>query len=114
MQIVISDAAQRALSERLTAANAKLKVVYDTDGCGCAVSGVVQLWQVDAVGPNDKIAHDGPVSVIYEARQEVFFEEQIKLDYREADRSFSLKSNNQIYNPSMRIIDRVGGVTLGE
>ncbi len=108
MQITVTPDAQHALERKLPADSRLVKVVYDTDGCGCAVSGVVQLWHVDAVDPLDQVASDGPVRVIYEARQEVFFEDHVKLDYDEAGRSFSLKSNNQIYNPSMRLVEKTG------
>lgn len=108
MNVTITNQALEKLQEKLPESSRLLKLVYDTEGCGCAVSGVASLWHVDAELPQDKVAHDGAIKLIYESRQEVFFEDQMKLDFNERDNSFSLKSNNQIYNPSMQIVEKIG------
>jgi uncharacterized protein YqkB len=88
-----------------------LKVVYDTEGCGCAVNGVVQLWRTDGITDGDVIGYDQAIRIVYAARQEVFFEDQLTLGYNKTDRAFGLKSKNQIYHPSLPIINKTGGST---
>ena len=109
MQIEVSESAlkQLELHKRQNAPRMFVKIAYDTEGCGCAVNGVVQLWQVNQLTSDDHIAFDGPVTLIYDQRQEVFFEDHIRLDYNESSAAFSLKSHNQIYNPSMQIMNKM-------
>jgi uncharacterized protein YqkB len=91
----------------------RLKLLYDTDGCGCAVNGIAQLWAVDdAGGPQvetSTVTTDGlfpPLEVVYEKRHEVFFEERLTIDFDSASRAFVIKSNGQYYNPSCSIVER--------
>lgn len=88
-----------------------IKVAYDIEGCGCAVDGVVQLWEVSEMTSDDRIAYDEAATIIYDRRQEVFFEDIIRLDYNEAQYAYAIKSDNQIYHPALRIIDKTGGMS---
>lgn len=91
-----------------------IKIVYDTEGCGCAVNGVVLLWHTRSMSSEDRIGYDQEVRIVYAARQEVFFEDQLKLDYNSIGQAFVLKSNNQIYNAALSIIDKTGGISVWE
>ncbi|MEX1029181.1 MAG: iron-sulfur cluster biosynthesis family protein [Paenibacillaceae bacterium] len=86
-----------------------IKIVYDTEGCGCAVNGVVQLWRTDGMSSEDEIGYDQDIRIVYAARQEVFFEDQLTLGYNKIGRAFELKSKSQIYNSSIPLIDKTGG-----
>lgn len=87
-----------------------IKIVYDTEGCGCAVNGLVQLWHTLGISSEDMIGYDQEIRIVYEARQEVFFEDQITLGYNSTGRAFVLKSSSQIYNSSVSLIDKTGGL----
>ncbi len=87
-----------------------IKIVYDTEGCGCAVNGVVQLWVTNSMSPEDKVGYDREIRIVYAARQEVFFEDQLILGYHPTGRAFVLKSNSQIYNSSISLINKTGGL----
>jgi uncharacterized protein YqkB len=90
-----------------SAAPYRIKLVYDSEGCGCAVDGVPQLWVVDQAEPGDSETEAFPIPVLYESRQAVFFEEEaMTVDYNATKRAFSLKSKQQIYNNLMRLIDK--------
>lgn len=82
------------------------KLVYDSEGCGCAVSGVPALWAVEAPLADDVKAEGGPVRVWYEKRHEVFFDERMRVDYDAAGRRFRLLSDGQIYTNRLAVVDR--------
>jgi len=94
-------AAERLASELDT--GVKLKLIYDTEGCGCAVNGVPALHAVRAAEPGDMKADGGPFEVWYTPQQAVFFEERLTIDCREGKTSYTLRSDNQIYTTSLRV-----------
>ncbi|MDF2718670.1 MAG: iron-sulfur cluster biosynthesis protein, partial [Paenibacillus sp.] len=83
-----------------------IKLAYDTDGCGCAVNGVAALWIVDSPEEDDQLASSNLFTVFYDPRQELFFEDKLTVDRKPEQQSLILKSSQQTYNPSMRLIDR--------
>jgi len=109
MRIDPTETAIERLNHSLPIDGSLLKIAYDIEGCGCAVDGVVQLWLVGERLPEDRTAYDGRVKFIYDHRQEVFFEDIIKLDYNEKNCCFTLRSNSQIYNTALQIINKIGG-----
>jgi uncharacterized protein YqkB len=82
----------------------KLKLLHDTEGCGCVMSGVPALQLVHAISVDDKVADGEPFSFLYEPRHEVFYEPRMKVDYNEAASSFSLRSDSQTYTTQLRLI----------
>lgn len=110
MRIEVTPAAAAKLAEVVPpGSDGLLKIVYDTEGCGCAVSGVPQLWLVDQSGPADaSVDCELPVRFRIDPRQEVFFEERLTLDYNRESRGFILKSDSQIYHHSLSITDKRG------
>lgn len=105
MHITFTDSAKQQLSY-LYDGNVLLSLVYDTEGCGCAVNGVPTLWLVSEAESTDSEAEAEPFKVIYSPKHEIFFEENLKIDYDISKKSYILKSNNQIYNASMNLIDK--------
>jgi uncharacterized protein YqkB len=109
MRIEPSTEAVNQLLEFYHAEPRLLKIAYDSEGCGCAVSGIAQLWQVGATHVDDMIVCDGPVTILIETRHEVFFDEVMRLDYSPDRKCFILKSDGQIYHNSLRVINKTGG-----
>lgn len=87
-------------------ATGKLKLAYDTDGCGCAVNGVAALWLVDVPESNDTVHACDPFEVWIDRKQEVFFEESMTIDYKAEGVRFILRSNSQTYNAHMSLVDK--------
>lgn len=87
-------------------AGGTLRLVYDSEGCGCAVNGVPSLWLVTNPEPKDLHADAEPFKVVFSPKHEVFFEDELKIDYRADKKSYILKSNGQIYNAGMDLIDK--------
>ncbi|WP_164716301.1 iron-sulfur cluster biosynthesis family protein [Paenibacillus whitsoniae] len=106
MNITFTESAVARLTPSLKEPGTFLRLVFDTEGCGCSVNGVPTLWLVSETAAGDLSAATNFVPVYYKAKDEIFFEEHMKLDFNEATKSYILKSNNQIYNATMSLVDR--------
>ena len=98
--------AEAALRARFGADVAGFRLVYDTEGCGCAVNGVPALWAVDGPMPGDVEADSGPLALWIDEQQSVFFDEALKLDFRPDRQSYTLASDNQTYTTRLVVEDR--------
>ena len=105
MHITFTDEAIAAMQSRCGPA-AKLKLVFDSEGCGCAVSGVPTFWLVSGPDRADARAETNAFEVYYEERHAVFFEDDLTVDVVPAGRDFRLKSKQQIYNGSTAVVDK--------
>jgi uncharacterized protein YqkB len=83
-----------------------LKLKYDTDGCGCVVSGVTTLWIVDEKEGDDVTIETNFVPVLVEKTKQVFLDDNMTIDYNESAYAFMLKCPSQILNPRMSFIDK--------
>ncbi|WP_248925544.1 iron-sulfur cluster biosynthesis family protein [Paenibacillus hamazuiensis] len=106
MHITFTPAAAEQLEPKLAEPSSRLKLVYDNEGCGCAVNGVPALWIVDNGNPEDRSAKGEPFDVLFQAKDEIYFEDAMLIDYNPERRSFILKSNQQIYTTHLRLSDR--------
>lgn len=106
MQITITEAAEQKLSARTEGKAGYLKLAYDIEGCGCAVSGVPTLWLVDAVGEDDIEIETNNRSIYIEKQKQVFFDETMNLDFHVKSNCFQLKSPGQYLNPRMSLVDK--------
>ena len=82
-----------------------IKLAYDTEGCGCAVNGVAAFWIVDHPDEDDRLAASNMFTVFFDPKQELFFEERLVADRKPGQQSLVLKSSQQTYNSSMRLLD---------
>ncbi|WP_309118540.1 iron-sulfur cluster biosynthesis family protein [Paenibacillus sp.] len=112
MYIHLTDAAAERLASYDLAEGERFRLVYDAEGCGCAVSGVVALWLTNAPESDEREAETNAeqVSIAYLRRHEVFFEDRLRLDYNPERRAFRLSSNGQIYGNGIDVIDRRGAL----
>ena len=82
----------------------RFRLIYDTEGCGCAVSGVPALQAVDEPAPGDREAEsDGPFRISYDPRQEVFFEDRLVIGLAPGGEGLMLRGEGQIYTAHLRI-----------
>jgi len=105
MHITYSETA----AERLQAAaggEALLRLVFDREGCGCSLDGVPALWLVDRPESGDLEAESAPLRLVYRAKDEIFFEDKLHIDYQDRNKSYILKSSGQIYNAGMSVVDK--------
>jgi uncharacterized protein YqkB len=106
MFISFSASAVRKLSPYLEDGSAKLKFLYDTEGCGCGMSGVPALQLVSSLSTYDREAQGEPFAFYYEPHHEVFYNEPLRIDYNESAGSFSLSGDSQIYTKHLRFISK--------
>lgn len=106
MQINISETAEKKISEKTAGKAGFLKLMYDIDGCGCAVSGVPVLWLVKELEANDIEIKTNGHPIYIEKSKQVFFDETMMLDFIENINTFQLKSPGQYLNPRMSLVDK--------
>jgi uncharacterized protein YqkB len=106
MEIKITEAAALKLKERLEGTEGFLKLKYDTEGCGCVVSGVAALWLVDELDSDDLEVVTSSGNIYIEKSKIVFLDEKLIIDFSESANCFQLKSPNQYLNPRMSLIDQ--------
>jgi uncharacterized protein YqkB len=104
MQIIFSKEASDRITPFLEDGEMKLKLLHDTEGCGCVVSGVPALQLINEPSVDDKLADGEPFQYYYEPRHEIYYEPKLKIDYDVQKDSFSLKSDSQIYTTHLRFL----------
>jgi uncharacterized protein YqkB len=104
VEINITAAAAEKINERVNGREGYLKLKYDTDGCGCAVNGVVALWFVTDLDSDDIEIETNDRTVYVEKSKTVFFDEQMKIDFSPSANCFQLKSPQQILNGHMSLL----------
>jgi uncharacterized protein YqkB len=86
----------------------RFRLVYDTEGCGCAVNGVPALQAVDEPVPGDAEAEsDGPFAIGFYPRHEVFFEDRLVIDRAPDGGGLMLRGAGQIYTTNLRVVTAV-------
>lgn len=103
MKISISEAASRQIKQKMGEKNLILKLKYETDGCGCVVSGVptLQLINKQDLDSNDMLIETDKLDIYIEKSKAIFFDEEMKIDYSQETQSFRLTSPGQILNGRM-------------
>ncbi|TJY44249.1 iron-sulfur cluster biosynthesis family protein [Cohnella pontilimi] len=106
MKIVWSPDAVQELRARYGSDIEAFRLVYDTEGCGCAVNGVPALWAVTESAPGEIRADSEPFVLWHDPRHALYFDETLRIDFRADTNSFRLASDNQIYTSRMVLADR--------
>jgi uncharacterized protein YqkB len=84
-----------------------LKLKYETEGCGCVVSGVPTLWWVNELDEEEDTAVETNHHMVYvEKTKVVFLDEDLKIDFSQVANTFQLKSVGQYLNPRMAFVDK--------
>ena len=104
MHITFTDAAVAQLSPFIHNTGKQLKLLHDTEGCGCVVSGVPALQLIDRSSVDDRLSQGEPFSFWFEPRHEVFYDKRMRIDYDSVQGQFSLKSDSQIYTLNLPLI----------
>ncbi|MFC7371158.1 iron-sulfur cluster biosynthesis family protein [Fictibacillus iocasae] len=103
MKIEWSNEAKQKAVSWLEGKKGVLKLQYDTEGCGCLVSGIAALWLVDGPGENDVLAESADPAIYYDKTTSVFFDEALLIGLNSSG-TFMLKSKSQILNPRMKMM----------
>lgn len=106
MNIQLTQQAELKLKHKLGDKPGAIRLIYDTEGCGCAVNGVPGLRIVDEPTPDDlTVETESAVTFIVNCKQAVFFEEKMKLDADPAAYAFRLDSSGQHYGTNIQVVD---------
>lgn len=102
MELVIMEEAARQL-KTIMQRKQILKLFYDTEGCGCGVSGIPMVKIADKPGEKDiKIdCSSHGISVYIHEKEKMFFDEAMTITFQNG--VFRLKSPNEILNPMISI-----------
>ncbi|WP_078577063.1 iron-sulfur cluster biosynthesis family protein [Salipaludibacillus agaradhaerens] len=109
MKLELSEVAiQQLKNEGMSAETNVLFLQYETDGCGCVVSGVPKLVELSP----EELTKEEDISIIetepapYRAaiqkRVEWVYDDNLIIDYSSAANMFQLKSPNQMINPRLK------------
>lgn len=107
MQLQISEAAVERLKAHMgVQTDHAFHLIYDTEGCGCAVNGVPTLKWL----PNNHDIHkkyisisEHPIPVRISENDAVFFEENLFLDFTVNNFCYRLSGPGQIYHGCMNV-----------
>ena len=106
MNITITELAVKKINKLTTGKSGFLKLIYDIDGCGCGVNGVAALLFANELEDDDEEIKTNEGSIYIEKSKEVFFDENMTIDFSEKANCFQLKSPNEYLNPRMSFYDR--------
>lgn len=106
MKIECTPEAIAQLIKRFGSPLPAFRLVYDTEDCGCAVSGVPALWAAAADVPGDVCAASETLSIWHNPRHALFFEAHLRISWLPDRGSFALAGDGQIYTTRLAIVDR--------
>jgi uncharacterized protein YqkB len=106
MNITITNEAQEVLKAKIGDKKGHLRIKYETEGCGCVMSGIPVLEYVQQTGHDDITIDTGSIPVIVEKSKQVFYDKNLKIDFSSSVKMFQLKSPGQILNGRMNFFIR--------
>ena len=105
MKIEITNEAMQKIIDKIDHQEGYLKLKYDTEGCGCVVSGIPTLWYVRTPDEGEDIEIEtNSYPILVEKSKTVFLDEELKIDFSTASNTFQLKSPGQIINGRMNFV----------
>jgi uncharacterized protein YqkB len=105
MKIELTNEATKKIKDKIGTQNGQLKLKYDTEGCGCVVSGIPTLWFVQhPVEDEDIKIETNSFPILVEKSKMVFLDEELKIDFSSQSNTFQLKSPGQIINGRMNFL----------
>jgi len=106
VKITFTENAINKLKDYVSNDKKMLKLKYETEGCGCVVSGVPMLWVVREKDEDDEVLQTNFTPILVEPSKKVFFDEDLKIEFKNQFNSFQLSSPNQILNPRMALVEK--------
>ncbi len=104
MEIIMTKPAAERINEKTNGKTGYLKLIYDTEGCGCAVDGIAALRFVSELDDDDLLIKTNDSPIYIEKRKMIFFDEKMTIDISQSTNCFMLKSPQQILNGCMSLV----------
>lgn len=101
MYIEWTNQALKKIIETINGENEYLLLKYNTDGCGCAVDGVTELWLVKELDDDFERVETNSLPIYVEKSKKVFLDELMKIKFMPKTNCFMLVSPSQILNPRL-------------
>ncbi|RCX23490.1 uncharacterized protein YqkB [Fontibacillus phaseoli] len=105
MKIELDSRAEHMIREALGQKPGLMRLVYDTEDCGCGMSGIPTLQIAEAPGAYDIPVENEHFHFLIDRMQAVFFEEQLLLSGEESGGTFRLDGVSQFYKSNIRLTD---------
>lgn len=106
MKIELDPRAEEMIRTAMGQEPGLMRLVYDTEDCGCGMSGVPGLQIAGEPGAYDIPLENETFPFWIDRMQAVFFEEQLVLTGEESGGTFRLDGVSQFYKSNIRLIDR--------
>lgn len=103
IQIEISPLAKERLQRSLGDQPGVIKLIYDTEGCGC--DGINRLLIQKEAGEFDVAIDAAPFSFVVDQQHQIFYEQHLQLDADPHYPTFTLSSQSSVYSTNVRIDD---------
>lgn len=104
MKIFITSEAEKQIKQKIKANHSIVTLKYETEGCGCAVSGIptLELISQQHVNEDDYVkVTTNTLDLYIEKTKIVFFDDEMKIDYLPEKQTFRLSSPSEILNGRM-------------
>ena len=106
MKTELTPQAENKLRDIIGNKPGSVRLIYDTEGCGCAVNGIPGLRIIHQPDAEDMPLNRGETVALYmNRRQEVFFEDNMKLDLMPDACGFRLDSPGETYGTNIQVMD---------
>ncbi|MGG6314411.1 iron-sulfur cluster biosynthesis family protein [Paenibacillus macerans] len=106
MKMTLTATAEKLISDALADRPGMLRLVYDTENCGCGMSGVPGVHIVREPGAYDIPMESAPYPFWIDKMQAVFFENELTLKAEETGGTLRLDGPSQFYKSNIRLVDR--------
>lgn len=105
MKLNLTEEVYSDIIQLINGENLYLRLVYDTDDCGCGVNGVPLLLISSGVSPQEeKLEQPEGIPTYIFKDQAVFFDEEMTV--KKINQHYMLTSPNRVLNPRLQIVRR--------
>lgn len=106
MKMTLNALAEKIIADTMGQKPGMLRLVYDTENCGCGMSGVPGVHIVSEPGAYDIPLESDSYPFWVDKMQAVFFENELTLQGEETGGTLRLDGASQFYKSNIRLIDR--------
>lgn len=107
MYVTVTEAAYKKIMDTIPSEAKYIKLFYDNEGCGCVMSGIIDLVAVSEKDERDVDIESSVLNFIADRTKLVFMDDKLTVDLQASGGHFQLKSPSQYYNPNMKLHIRV-------
>lgn len=103
MKITLDENAEQIIHKRLDGRPGQIRLLYDTEGCGCY--GITTFQIISQPDSTDVPIENETFPFWVDPQRAVFYEEQLRLKGDPLDGSFRLEGDSQIYGQNVKLTD---------